>query len=569
MAQSPPNEILQEIFKHFVNDIDYLHSCLLVNKIWSSNVVPVLWNRPFHLLLHNHINLSHQIISTYLACLDNEERSKLDINGISRSYYSSQLSSQSSPCSFDSSLSTIFDLPLSYSVIPSHPPTYNYPSFLRHLSYFSFIASVQEWCAVNNNWNPYAMRKIVQALFRLFAKFSPGLETLVFVMDMDMSLDLAANGLLLFDENHHDFDGVITSANSTLNVKRNWSILLDPIVCNWMSHIKEIELAGDFVIDQNFPVLLTICKNLKKMEIRLPDFEYDEDGKHYDCSVEMSARFLKVQRGLEQFTLRESHYPKAIGAALIRQKSSLRHVEFIDTVFDNRCPLDWLPYCTHLESLTFIDSEMLIPKILTPLRLAPLKRLKSLTFREDPVPTDILQILIHSSNVNLQEIVFGWPEDCRQDGHSYILDSISKFCPFLTKLGATIGRHEISELFLILSNCRYLQCLEIYGNGCLLDVNEFLPELGKFLPTTLGELDIGARWRFRSDILARFLENSKHVSLYKFVIQICDFINEEHLRVIVRHSMSSLKYFTLWNKNFSVTQDGMGKASEWLRKSVS
>jgi hypothetical protein len=46
------------------------------------------------------------------------------------------------------------------------------------------------------------------------------------------------------------------------------------------------------------------------MEIRLPDFEYDEDGKHYDSSVEMSARFIELQRDLKHFTLRESHYPQ-------------------------------------------------------------------------------------------------------------------------------------------------------------------------------------------------------------------------------------------------------------------
>jgi hypothetical protein len=257
MAQSPPNEILQEIFKYIVNDIDHLHSCLLVNKIWSSNVVPILWNRPFHLLLLHNNHLSHQIISTYLSCLDKDERSKLDLNGITRSL-------SSSSCSSDSSLSSPnFEFPLSpYPVISSHPPTYNYPSFLRHLSYFSFVASIQEWCAVHNNWNPYAIRKIVQALFRLFAKFSPSLETLVFVMDMDN----ITNGLMLFNDNYHDFNG------STLVTKRNLSILRESIVRNWISHIKEIELAGDFVIDQNFPVLLTICKDLKKVSIYLITF---------------------------------------------------------------------------------------------------------------------------------------------------------------------------------------------------------------------------------------------------------------------------------------------------------
>lgn len=219
-AQSPPHDILNEIFNHFINDIKDLHSFLFVNKIWSSNVVTILWNRPFHLLLHNNINLSHQIISTYLSCLDKEERSKLVNN----------------------------DLSLSFS---SHPPSYNYSSFLRHLSYFSFVASIQEWCIVHNNCNVCSLLKIIQALFRLFSKSSPSLETLIFGMDLNIP------------NVSQDFNITIHSPFTTIR------ILHESIVLNWISHIKEIELAGDFVIDKSFPVLLNICKDLKKVNINL------------------------------------------------------------------------------------------------------------------------------------------------------------------------------------------------------------------------------------------------------------------------------------------------------------
>lgn len=275
----------------------------------------------------------------------------------------------------------------------------------------------------------------------------------------------------------------------------------------------------------------------------------------------MTSRFIELQRDLKHFVLQESHYPKAFGDALMHQRSSLRHVEFIDTIFDRRCQLDWLPYCKQLETLTFIDSEMLTEKILTPLRLSPLKKLRSLTFKEDPVPTDILEILIKSSNNNLREILFGWPEDCNQAGHSNILNSISLFCPNLTKLGATIGRNEIPEMFLILEKCRHLQYLEIYGNECLLDVNEILPKLGKSLPPTLSELDIGARWSFSSDVLHLFLVN---VSLYRFGMRFCDFINDDHLMIL--KNSNSLKYITFMDTKFQITDEEMKKASEFLRK---
>ena len=208
MAKSLPYEILQEIFKHFINDIIFLHSCLLVNKDWCNNAVIILWKRPFHLLIK-----SHKIISTYLSCfayLDREERLQLEIPDYS-----------------------IFGLPL-------NPPTYNYTSLLRNLSYLPFIFSIQEWCIAHNKLNHLT---IIQALFRLFAKFSPSLKTLVF----EMNMDTIANDLMLFNG---DF---------------SLYILREPIVRNWISHIEEIDLAGYFFIDTNFLYLLTICKDLKKV----------------------------------------------------------------------------------------------------------------------------------------------------------------------------------------------------------------------------------------------------------------------------------------------------------------
>jgi len=303
------------------------------------------------------------------------------------------------------------------------------------------------------------------------------------------------------------------------------------------------------------------------MVIRFPDFEYDEDANHYNNSVENSAQFIKLQRDLKHIIFRESHYSKAIGTALKVVRSSLRHVEFIETVFDKYCRLDWLPYCSQLETLTFIDSEMLIEEILIPLRFSPLTQLRSLIFNEDPVPIDTLEALI-SNNINLQEIAFGWPSDCNQYGNSKILTSISKFCPNLTKLGATFGGSEICDLILILDNCKHLQYLEIYGNGYLLVADEIMPKLGKSLPSAFGELVIGAQWRFNADYLVRFFENSNHIPLYRFVIKICDFINEEHLSVIVRNSQSSLKFFTFMDKTFLVAKEGMKEASKWLRQNL-
>jgi hypothetical protein len=302
------------------------------------------------------------------------------------------------------------------------------------------------------------------------------------------------------------------------------------------------------------------------MILRLPEFEYDGDGENYDRSVELSTQFIESQQELTHFTLRESQYSSAISKGLMHQRSSLQHVEFTDTVFDEMCSLDWLPYCKYLKSLSFVDSEALTLKVLFPLYNSPLKHLSSLLFHEDPVPVYVLEKLINSSKHNLKKIEFGWPENCDQEGYPHILKSISLYCPNLLVLGCTIGCEEISELFSILKCCRELRRLEIYGNGDEFDVSKFLPELGELLPSTLSELNIGAQWIFNSEMFALFFENAKHVPLCEFVIKICDFINDEHLKVIQNHSMYSLKYFTFSFKRFSVTKSGMAEASGWLRK---
>ncbi|CAG8732065.1 7774_t:CDS:2, partial [Racocetra persica] len=46
-----------------------------------------------------------------------------------------------------------------------------------------------------------------------------------------------------------------------------------------------------------------------------------------------------------------------------------------------------------------------------------------------------LESLILASHQNFEEIFFGWPEDCRQEGYAQVLNSISMNYPNLARLG--------------------------------------------------------------------------------------------------------------------------------------
>lgn len=180
------------------------------------------------------------------------------------------------------------------------------------------------------------------------------------------------------------------------------------------------------------------------------------------------------------------------------------------------------------------------------------------------IPTDFIIFIIRLSNIKLQEIEFVWPRK-QEGGPSLLLENISYYCSNLTKLETTIGIEEFPTLLVLLKNCRELKILEIHGNGEELDADDILSGLGLPLSHNLVELIIRTNWRFRHDSLLRFFENLVHIPLYKFVFKICDFINNDHLKVVLKHSMDSLKYITFKDEIFAKTDVGIGNASIWLK----
>ncbi|KAF0521651.1 f-box domain-containing protein [Gigaspora margarita] len=70
-----PNECLSEIFNNFGNNNSnkyrFLFSCLLVNRQWCRNVIPVLWSRSL-----SHIG-DRRLMRIYLLSLNAEEKAPL------------------------------------------------------------------------------------------------------------------------------------------------------------------------------------------------------------------------------------------------------------------------------------------------------------------------------------------------------------------------------------------------------------------------------------------------------------------------------------------------------------
>ncbi|CAG8597540.1 8556_t:CDS:1, partial [Dentiscutata erythropus] len=71
-----PEESMKIIFRH-VNEESRqdLISCLLVDKYWCSNALPLLWNRPFDIVSRDN---RHKLVRTYISCLEEEEKCNLN-----------------------------------------------------------------------------------------------------------------------------------------------------------------------------------------------------------------------------------------------------------------------------------------------------------------------------------------------------------------------------------------------------------------------------------------------------------------------------------------------------------
>lgn len=196
-----PNEILQKIFKNECQDIGFLHSCILVNKSWSINAIQLLWNRPFHLLLLNYNRpYSHQIIATYKLCIENKA-------------------------------------------------TFEYHRYLRHLSFFSFLMSIQKWFILYED-DALALQA-AKELFSFFSSFTSVLDTLDFTIEV----------------NNVEFKNIKLKHWNLLNSSVFKSMIFILIqytnVLQWFSNVNEIILDGDVSIEYDFFILLHFCNNIK------------------------------------------------------------------------------------------------------------------------------------------------------------------------------------------------------------------------------------------------------------------------------------------------------------------
>src|SRR6266540_4321323 len=144
-------DCLNDIIECLDEDKISLRSCLLVNRLWYTVAVRILWRNVWNIQYFENPNQNHvplSIISTIIACLPNESKNLLSINGIS--------------------------IP----TLTTNLPSFDYISFIKVLC-FRQIECIVEDALINQKINTSNNRYLVlQELLKGFMNQIPSLKIL-------------------------------------------------------------------------------------------------------------------------------------------------------------------------------------------------------------------------------------------------------------------------------------------------------------------------------------------------------------------------------------------------------
>ncbi|KAF0391972.1 hypothetical protein F8M41_010717 [Gigaspora margarita] len=340
-------EYFDIIFRFLPTSKD-LHSCLLVNKHWAACAVSILWEAPFRI---NDNNTSRKVIKTYLAFIPD---------------------------------STFLKLRYNRRIGLSPPLFFNYPSFLKELSYDQFLNTV---LAIN------CYKGIIIELFKIFDMSKVTLRRFEYIT--------ALNNHQVFILPHSIFSR-LTYFN-----------------CSYQWPIQKTQL---------FNTIANYCHSIKNLKVSIC---YEEE------KIAL-ADLIRSQRNLKKFTLINSNnFASFPVQALMNQKHSLNSLALEDMHCNrnlskakffnyaicqlNNSAINVLTQCTKINKVKFKHCEGLDSSVFLPLSIA-FPNLTSLEYSygthdiyDNATPIRLLSDFIMTSCNTLKRVILDWHSEVHLD----------------------------------------------------------------------------------------------------------------------------------------------------------
>ncbi|CAI2176185.1 18519_t:CDS:1 [Funneliformis geosporum] len=466
-----PADCIQEILKFLDNN---LFSCLLINRRWCRNTVPLIWNNPFRFEgLSDKKNL--RFLDNYLKSLNQEENDWLEQKGIVLGH--------------------------------EQPILFDYASFLEVIKFDKLDLTIKNW--VDYFYFDFKVPKmiflekgeyyinILAVLFKLFMRQSKSIRSL-FISEI-MSLPTVTR--IKFPD-CSTFSLAVPGIKEVKDVNFNFSYKVNPY--------KKI-----------FEVISTTCTQIQNLSLSFPYNVRLKNLPHFNNSL---INMIKNQTKLESITL------KFIMFNLIELKSvfsSLNlHINWIRKIELNYFEINLMDF-----SLIFSKKSNNQPIELSLLDCVLYLYVENheqiYEFEEIKLPVDSLKILFENDHSLIYQPILLQivGENLRnlslnkldEDTIRYILG----YCTNITSLEIVdLQRMDLSDILMIIKELQISKLkLSFNDTGLPLPesiVSDFLLNLSFNLPTTLTSLVLGNLQKFW--YLQNFLENFEAPKLREIIL---------------------------------------------------
>ncbi|RIA90314.1 hypothetical protein C1645_770211, partial [Glomus cerebriforme] len=480
-----PELCLEQVFRELDNDVETLHSCILVNRLWFALAISELWKNPFDTIQSgNQKNQKRHrsLVDVYISCLPKDIRDNI-YSGTTRS------------------------------------PIFNYVKYLRYIDIAPISKSVNKWI-VSKKVEELPLFKhlhvtckrsitrdyetaIVETLCDYFISCSIRID----------EIDLSCRLFNLFD---HPF------ANPNLSRIKTFR-------CSVM-YLPDLMEAGIFKSASK------IAKDIQYLEIRFICSYNNYSSNSKNSPVKDVTGLIESQKNLKHILLQctSVEFPMLL-ASLCTHTITLTHIELYRIVYGCGFPLCYLAKLENLqhfqlEGCSFTGSSN------KNVDVSSFRRLKSLIVKTTNIQTDILEIFIRQANNSIRLLEIRDFRDLRE-----LICSCKNYCTLLTKLVVSINQGTLLPIISMVTTCRNLEEIQIYDEtmkdggfylpsdafdvNCKHTADEFICQLGSALPDTVHTIRLIMDWVYRTSSLDFFFKQCNAKKLKKLEFSNCSFFS--------------------------------------------
>ncbi|RHZ46042.1 hypothetical protein Glove_637g18 [Diversispora epigaea] len=480
-----PSLCINSIIENFSDNSHYLHSCLLINRHWCINTIPVLWRDPFRVVS---LKSSAYLMNSYLQCCSNEElyeiMGKLENSNVAH---------------------------------------FDYPRYLRTLNISRIGVVIQIWLEPqfsNLKFN-FVWGEKQKYYLKSFCRFFTSRSSAIHSIAVDLSLSLQENEVSKIPE-------IFTHPNAKSSI----------------SNLREVKCHGMFEKTGFLQFVAKTSNNIHKLSVSVIRTESELKSMVNLINAQKFLLDISIEDCFDNFNMIAralSHKSSLKHIKLIGGRFNCEDLKSLMECYQLKTLM--IVECESLRNDSKDEFYNIGKKI------QPLSKLYKITLRDTFLPGKLLAFYFQAANSKIQEVELSglMPSDTHiiikaitlhcpnirklsvtiDEGHYDNLYKLLLSCEKLISILIDSITKEEDGSFDI-------------DRDKEIEANEILPLFGKYIPSSLKLLQIWSNWVFTPESLEKFFINCS-AKIEILDLAYCECITDQHLNVFLKYAKGILK----------------------------